>query len=82
LPNRDLPGEDMTDDNSVDKLIDRLVNATDRDEKLELYKEWASRYDNDVEQKGYVAPDTAESRARISQNPCWMWPDYRTTIKT
>ncbi len=45
----------------LDQLIQKLVNATNQQEKLSAYKSWASRYDDDLNQKGYVAPELSVS---------------------
>ncbi len=59
----------MTKNNDIDNLINRLVNASDKAEKLALYKEWAESYDNDVASRGYVAPEkTAELLEKYQPN--------------
>lgn len=49
----------MSESEDIDGLIARLVSATDKEEKLAVYKKWADRYDHDLERKGYVAPEKA-----------------------
>ena len=41
------------------KLVNKLVEATDPAEVLSLYAEWAERYDSDLDEFGYVAPQLA-----------------------
>lgn len=45
----------------LDQLIQKLVNATNQQEKLDAYKAWATRYDDDLDRKGYIAPQTSVS---------------------
>jgi len=45
----------------LDALIEKLVNASSREEKLEAYKAWATRYDKDLDSKGYIAPELSIS---------------------
>jgi len=51
----------MADNNALNALIDKLVNAESREEKLEAYRAWAHRYDEDLDLKGYIAPDISVS---------------------
>ncbi len=52
----------MTSDIELDALIHKLVNATTREEKLDAYKAWATRYDEDLNFKGYIAPEISTSQ--------------------
>ncbi len=43
----------------LDKLVNKLIIATDPAEVVSLYAEWAERYDSDLDEFGYVAPQIA-----------------------
>lgn len=43
----------------LNSLINKLVVATDPAEVVSLYGEWAERYDSDLDEFGYVAPQLA-----------------------
>ncbi len=44
------------DKEQLDNLINKLVTATDPDEVVGLYAQWAEQYDSDLDEFGYVAP--------------------------
>lgn len=44
--------------NKLENSIQRLVNSRDNEETKEIYAEWQS-YDSDLDEYGYVAPQTA-----------------------
>ncbi len=42
------------------EIHDRVLNATDKEQLADAYKEWADQYDHDLLQEmDYVAPDHA-----------------------
>jgi predicted TPR repeat methyltransferase len=47
----------MTERSEVDALVNRLVHATDAEEKRAIYQQWAHSYDADLDDMGYVAPE-------------------------
>jgi len=47
------------DEDRLNKLVTRLVKATDPDEVVGLYSQWAEQYDSDLDSFGYVAPQIA-----------------------
>ncbi len=47
------------DDDRLHKLINKLIVATDPVEVVSLYSEWAERYESDLDDFGYVAPQLA-----------------------
>jgi predicted TPR repeat methyltransferase len=46
----------MSDNDELDRLINKLVHATDPEEVKALYRQWADSYDDDLDTFGYVAP--------------------------
>ena len=47
------------DNDRLHKLVNKLVASTDPAEVISLYSEWAERYDSDLDEFGYVAPQLA-----------------------
>ena len=47
------------DNDRLHKLVNKLIVATDPAEVVRLYAEWAERYDSDLDEFGYVAPQIA-----------------------
>jgi len=54
----------MTDNDQLDALVNRLVNATDPEEVKAIYRQWAVNYDRDLDSFGYVAPQTGTALFR------------------
>ena len=48
-----------TDTPDADALVERILRATDDEEKRQIYAEWADCYDDDLDDSGYVAPGIA-----------------------
>ena len=40
----------------LNDMIARLIASTSDDESMEIYKEWAASYEDDLDYFGYVAP--------------------------
>ncbi len=53
-------------DERLNRIVDRLISSSDPQEVRQLYKQWSTSYDEDLESFGYVAPAIATSMfARI-----------------
>jgi len=50
---------DTPDNDRLNSLVNKLVVATDPKEVVSLYAQWAERYDSDLNEFGYVAPQLA-----------------------
>jgi len=50
---------DAPDNDRLNTLVNKLVKATDPKEVISLYADWAERYDSDLDEFGYVAPQLA-----------------------
>lgn len=46
----------MDQNQKLNAIVNKLVNATDPEEVKRSYKEWANTYDSDLNSFGYVAP--------------------------
>ena len=61
--------------NNLDQLITKLVASQSQDEKLAVYQQWSTTYDDDLLKRGYIAPApstqpiTLSSKATLSPLP-------------